>query len=136
MVLSFFGWLRGFSAVPVIILSARGADADKIKGLVLGADDYLEKPFNPDEQVARIEAVRRRLQPGEKRKTLEVFCVGSVTIDFQRRRAVVGCEEKHLTQIEWLLLNELAHNAGHLMLYEDLLLPGFGGQSTAVTSRY
>ena len=118
--------LRGFSAVPVIILSARGADADKIKGLALGADDYLAKPFNPDELVARIEAVRRRLQPGEKRKTLEVFCVGSVTIDFKRRRAAVGCEEKHLTQIEWLLLNELAHNAGRLMLYEDLLTRVWG----------
>jgi len=55
--------LRKFSTVPVIILSARDADFDKIKGFKLGADDYLQKPFNPDELVARIEAVRRRLEP-------------------------------------------------------------------------
>ncbi len=55
--------LRTFSSVPVIILSAKGANGDKIQGLTMGADDYLPKPFNPDELVARIEAVRRRLKP-------------------------------------------------------------------------
>ncbi len=113
--------LRSFSAVPVIILSARGADVDKIKGLGLGADDYLPKPFNPDELVARIEAVRRRLEPAERRKTSEPFSLGDVTIDFRRHSVVVRGEEKHLTRIEWLLLSELAHNAGRLMLYEELL---------------
>jgi len=60
--------LRRLSAVPVIMLSAKGADVDKIKGLEQGADDYLPKPFNPDELVARIEAVRRRIQPAERRQ--------------------------------------------------------------------
>ena len=72
--------LRCFSTVPVIILTAKGADADKIKGLQLGADDYLPKPFNPDELVARIEAVKRRLQFGEKLKGPEVVGLGHVTI--------------------------------------------------------
>ena len=76
--------LRTFSPVPVIILSAKGSQEDKIKGLGLGADDYLAKPFSPDELVARIEAVRRRLAPGEKRKTLEQFSLGNVTIDFKK----------------------------------------------------
>ena len=118
--------LRSFSAVPVIILSARGADADKIKGLDLGADDYLPKPFNPDELVARIEAVRRRLEPAETRKILEPLSLGDVTIDFQRRTVAVSGEGKYLTRIEWLLLSELARNVGRLMLYEELLTRVWG----------
>ncbi len=113
--------LRRFSPVPVIILTARGADADKIKGLRLGADDYLAKPFNPDELVARIEAVRRRLEPMEKRKTMERFSLGDMVIDFKKRRVAIEGEEKYLTRIEWLLLGELARNAGRFMTYEELL---------------
>lgn len=113
--------LRRFSAMPVIVLSARGDDADKIKGLSLGADDYLAKPFNPDELVARIEAVRRRLEPAEMRKTVEPLSLKNVTIDFKKRSVVVSDEEKYLTRIEWLLLSELARNAGRLMLYGELL---------------
>ena len=113
--------LRSFSAVPVIVLSAREAEADRIKGLSLGADDYLPKPFNPDELVARIEAVRRRLEPAERRKTSELLSLGEVTIDFKRRSVIVRGEEKYLTRMEWLLLSELVHNAGRLMTYEELL---------------
>ena len=113
--------LRSFSAAPVIILSAKGSDMDKIRGLGLGADDYLPKPFNPDELVARIEAVRRRLEPIEKRRTSESFSLGDLTIDFKSRKVVLGKEEKYLTRIEWLLLSELAHNVGRLMPYEELL---------------
>ena len=113
--------LRTFSSVPVIILSARGADADRIKGLSVGADDYLPKPFNPDELVARIEAVRRRIEPAESRKTSEPLSFGDVTIDFNKHRVVIKGEEARLTRIEWLLLSELAHNAGRLMTYGELL---------------
>jgi len=113
--------LRTFSSVPVIILSARGTDADRIKGLSIGADDYLPKPFNPDELVARIEAVRRRIKPAESRKTSEPLSFGDVTIDFNKHRVVVKGEEARLTRIEWLLLSELAHNAGRLMTYGELL---------------
>ncbi|MCX5999397.1 MAG: response regulator transcription factor [Chloroflexi bacterium] len=120
--------LRAFSGVPVIILSARGDDVDKIKGLQLGADDYLPKPFNPDELVARIEAVRRRMEPKDKRKLPEVFRSGDVTIDFMRRNAIVRGEERHLTQIEWLLLTELTRNAGRLMLYDELLTRVWGAE--------
>ena len=120
--------VRNFSGVPVIILSAREADADKIRGLQLGADDYLPKPFNPDELVARIGAVRRRLEPLDRRVTPEVFRSGDVVIDFKRRSALVKGEEKHLTQMEWLLLSELARNAGRLMLYEDLLTRVWGSE--------
>lgn len=113
--------LRSFSTIPVIILSARGDHADKIKGLSMGADDYLAKPFNPDELVARIEAVRRRLEPAENRKTIESLSIKNLTIDFKKRSVVSSGEEKYLTRIEWLLLSTLARNAGRLMPYEDLL---------------
>jgi len=118
--------LRGFSAVPVIILTARGADADRIKGLQLGADDYLPKPFNPDELVARIEAIKRRFEPSERRKTPEVFQLGHITIDFKKHTVLVSGEEKYLTRIEWLLLSQLISNAGRLMLYDELLTRVWG----------
>jgi two-component system KDP operon response regulator KdpE len=118
--------LRTFSVVPVIVLTAKGADTDRIKGLRLGADDYLPKPFNPDELVARIETIRRRLGPTEKRKIPEVSHLGHVAIDFKRRSVRVMGEEKHLTRIEWLLLSQLVNNAGRLMLYEELLTRVWG----------
>ena len=118
--------LRSFSAVPVIILTAKDADADKIKGFTLGADDYLPKPFNPDELVARIEAVTRRLGPAEGWKMLEQLSLGDITIDFQRRTVAVKGEETYLNRTEWLLLSELARNAGRLMLYEELLTRVWG----------
>ena len=113
--------LRAFSSVPVIILSAKGTNADKVKGLDLGADDYLAKPFSPDELIARIEAIRRRLAPDEKRRAHEQFSSGELTVDFERRLAIVRGEEARLTRIEWLLLSELVQNAGKLMFYSDLL---------------
>jgi DNA-binding response OmpR family regulator len=118
--------IRALSSVPVIILSAKGTNADKVKGLGLGADDYLAKPFSPDELVARIEAVRRRLAPQEKRKTQEQFLSGDLTVDFKKRLVIVRGKEVRLTRIEWLLLSELAQNAGSLMLYGDLLTRVWG----------
>ena len=113
--------LRGFAAIPVIILTAKGADTDRIKGLQLGADDYLPKPFNPDELVARIEAVRRRLERSEKRAIPEVFSLGHLTIDFKRHKVLASGEEKYLTRTEWLLLSQLINNTSRLMLYDKLL---------------
>jgi DNA-binding response OmpR family regulator len=120
--------LRSFSSVPVIILSAKGANADKVKGLSLGADDYLAKPFSPDELVARIEAVKRRLAPAEKRKIEERLSLGDLTIDFKKRLVIVQGKEIRLTRIEWLLLSELALNSGRLMLYSDLLTRVWGAE--------
>jgi two-component system KDP operon response regulator KdpE len=118
--------LRSFSAVPVIILTARGADADKIRGLTLGADDYLQKPFNPDELVARIEAVRRRLGPVEQRRIQAPATFGDITIDFEKRKVAVRDEEVYLNRTEWLLLSELARNPGRLMFHRELLTRVWG----------
>jgi two-component system, OmpR family, KDP operon response regulator KdpE len=113
--------LRLFSFVPVIMLSARGDDSDRIKGLGLGADDYLTKPFNPDELVARIEAIRRRASSRKIIITPKELITNDLNITFDERRISVRGEEVKLTKIEWSLLNELAVNAGHLMTYYDLL---------------
>ena len=118
--------LRSFSSVPAIILSAKGTNADKIKGFDLGADDYLAKPFSPDELVARIEAVRRRVEPSDKRKVYEQFSSGDLSVDFNRHLVTVKGKDARLTRIEWLLLSELVQNAGKLMLYGDLLTRVWG----------
>ncbi|MBI4188035.1 MAG: response regulator transcription factor [Chloroflexi bacterium] len=118
--------LRSFSSVPVIMLSAKGTNADKVAGLDLGADDYLAKPFSPDELVARIEALRRRLASSDKRKAPEQFSLGDLTIDFKKHTVIVRGEEIRLTRIEWLLLNELTRNAGRLMLHGELLTRVWG----------
>ncbi len=118
--------LHTFSSAPVIILSARGTDADKIKGLSLGADDYLPKPFNPDELVARIEAIRRRLSPTDNRKNSEPLLLPGLNIDFNKRIVIVRGERVPLARIEWLLLSELGRNAGRFMEYSDILTRVWG----------
>lgn len=118
--------IRAFSSVPVIILSAKEANVDKIKGLKLGADDYLAKPFNPDELVARIEAVRRRLSPSENRKVVDVINLGNLTIHLKNHLVSVDSREIQLTRIEWLLLSELARNQGKLLMYGELLTRVWG----------
>ena len=120
--------LRTFSSVPVIMLSARGDDSDRIKGLGLGADDYLPKPFNPDELVARIEAIRRRMNSPERKNTPKELIIHGLNINFDERRILVRGEEVKLTRIEWLLLSELAINAGQLMTYYDLLSQIWGSE--------
>jgi DNA-binding response OmpR family regulator len=120
--------LRSFSTIPVIILTAKGTDTDRIRGLQLGADDYLPKPFNPDELVARIEAVRRRVGSSEKRAVLQTYEFGNIAVDFKNRNVTVAGEPKYLTRIEWLLLSQLISNAGRLMLYEELLTNVWGAE--------
>jgi DNA-binding response OmpR family regulator len=118
--------LRAVSSVPVIVLSAKEASTDKIKGLKLGADDYLAKPFSPDELVARIEAVKRRQTPGQDRKVIDFSSLGKITVNLKKHLVVVDGQEIPLTRIEWLLLSELARNAGKLMLYGELLTKVWG----------
>ena len=113
--------LRSFSSVPVIMLTAQGDDFDKIKGLGLRGDDYMTKPFNPDELIARIEAIRRRLCSPKRKEIPEELILNGLSINFNKRCLIVRGEEVKLTKIEWLLLNELAANAGHLMTHHDLL---------------
>ena len=113
--------IRTVSQVPVIMLTARAGDADKLKGLQEGADDYLTKPFNPDELAARVAAVLRRaagIAPAGGRAMLRY---GRVEIDLERRRVIAGDEEVRLSRTEWALLEQLAANAGRVMLHGELL---------------
>lgn len=119
--LSMLKELRTFSKIPVIILSAKGADTDKIEGLKLGADDYLSKPFSPEELIARIEALRRRFEISPAKPFLESYSKGDINIDFVHRQVLVKGEDKYLTRIEWMLLSQLVQNAGRLISYQDLL---------------
>jgi len=118
--------IRSMSSVPVIILSAKETSLDKVRGLELGADDYLAKPFDPDELVARTEAVKRRLTPSEDRNVPELIDLGQITVDFKNHNVLVDGGKVLLTRIEWLLLSELAHNVGKLMIYDALLTKIWG----------
>jgi two-component system, OmpR family, alkaline phosphatase synthesis response regulator PhoP len=111
--------LRKESNVPVIMLTARTDDIDKIVGLELGADDYVTKPFNPRELVARVKAVLRRTQaPHDQDVTLDV---GNIHIDPARREVRVGGHEIHLRNKEFELLAALAQERGRVLTREALL---------------
>ena len=118
--------VRAASSVPVIILSAKESSDDKVKGLKLGADDYLAKPFRPDELVARIESVRRRLLPDAERRAADIITLGYISVDLNRHLVVIDDKEVPLTRIEWLLMCEFARNPGKLILYSDLLTKIWG----------
>lgn len=112
--------IRMETQIPVIMLTARAADADKLRGLEGGADDYLTKPFNPDELAARVAAVLRRTS-GAPVGGRSVLRYPNLEIDLERRRVLVGGEEARLSKTEWELLSQLAGNAGRVMLHAELL---------------
>jgi two-component system KDP operon response regulator KdpE len=113
--------IRSNSQVPVILLTARGSDVDKLKGLHGGADDYLSKPFNPDELAARVAAVLRRSGAGTPAAGTMCLRYPGVEIDLELRRVLVDGEEIRLSRTEWALLDQLASNAGRVMLHRELL---------------
>jgi DNA-binding response OmpR family regulator len=110
--------LRARSSVPVLMLTARGDDIDRIIGLEVGADDYLPKPFNPRELVARIKAILRRIE--ERRTDLDKFTAGDILIDTSLREAYVGDRPLQLTTIEFALLEVLVRNPGRALSREYL----------------
>jgi DNA-binding response OmpR family regulator len=112
--------IRESSTVPVILLTARSGPQDKISGLDLGADDYVTKPFNPDELSARIAAILRRAG-GTMAHQNDVLEYEHVTIDLSRRTVTVRGEDVRLSRTEWELLHLLASNAGRVMLHTELL---------------
>lgn len=118
--------LRESSGVPVILLTAKGTDADKIIGLELGADDYLAKPFNPEELTARVRAVLRRTQAREAPTNGSRLVCGDIVVDLARRTVYVRNRPVVLSRTEWQLLQQLCANAGRVMLHEDLLSRTWG----------
>jgi two-component system KDP operon response regulator KdpE len=116
--------LRERRPVPVILLTAKGSTADKAKGLDLGADDYVAKPFHPDELAARVRAVLRRASgtaPGSG-----VVAFDDIEIDLERRMVTRDGQLVQLSRTEWLLLQHLAANAGKVVLHTELLTKVWG----------
>ncbi len=112
--------LRARSDVPIVVLTARGEEADRVMGLELGADDYLSKPFSPRELLARIRAVVRRAR-GQVGPAVKVVTVGSMVLDPGTRRVVLRGQEVALTGYEFSLLYALASRAGHILSREQLI---------------
>ncbi len=116
--------VREFSAVPIIIVTARGQDQDKVHGLDLGADDYLTKPFSVDEMLARVRAVLRRSQfnsQDQSQTMRSIVTIGNLTIDYAQHLVKMDDKELTLTPIEYRLLAYLAQNVGRVVT-QDLLL--------------
>ena len=119
--------IRAHANVPVIMLTARTLDGDKLRGLTSGADDYLTKPFNPDELTARIVAVLRR-SDGRQTGADKRLEYGDLVIDLAQRRVTRRDEEIRLSRTEWELLAELATNAGKVLLHGELLTRIWGSE--------
>jgi DNA-binding response OmpR family regulator len=123
--------VREFSTVPIILVTARGQDQDKIRGLDLGADDYLTKPFSVDELLARVRAVLRRAQfttneAASLGRTIQT--IGEMTIDYTQHLVSIGGRGVTLTPIEYRLLAYLAQNAGRIVTQELLLSHVWGSE--------
>jgi two-component system response regulator CpxR len=115
--------LRASSTVPVLLLTARGQDVDRIVGLELGADDYLPKPFNPRELVARIRAILRRTkggESGERQAPQTSVRVGDVELNPATRTVLRGGEVVDLTAVEFNLLDVLLREAGRVVTRDEL----------------
>ena len=125
--------IRSWSEMPIIIVSARSDDRDKVEALDAGADDYITKPFSVEELLARVRAVTRRLkalrkaakapvEPAER----ELYVDGELEIDFAAKLVRVKGEEIHLTNMEYKLLAVLARNSGKVLTYKYLLRQVWG----------
>ena len=125
------GWqlcsrIREFSDVPILIVSARGAETDRVRGLELGADDYITKPFSFREFVARVEAALRRAAMPAARHGHEVVRHRDLLVDIGGHRVLVGQHEVHLTPTEFRVLVSLARKQGALVSHGQLLHDAWG----------
>ena len=128
--------LRAFTQVPIIVLSARGREADKVEALDAGADDYLTKPFGVPELLARMRVALRHAARAAGEPAEQVLEIGALHVDFARREVALSGREVRLTPIEWKLLALFARNAGKLVTHRQILRevwgPGAGHQTHTV----
>jgi len=122
--------IRSWSQMPIVVLSARGQEKDKIAALDLGADDYVAKPFAVGELLARIRAALRRAAPVAQDGADTTIRFGNVEADFEKRQVTVGGQEVHLTPNEYKLLQVLIKHAGRVVTQRQLLNEVWGPQHT------
>jgi two-component system KDP operon response regulator KdpE len=120
--------LREWTKTPIIVLSARGRDEDKIKVLDAGADDYLTKPFSVGELLARIRVALRRLADAASGKQEPAFVLDDLRVDLANRQVLVGEREVHLTPTEYKLLCTLIKHAGRVVTHSQLLTQVWGAR--------
>jgi two-component system, OmpR family, response regulator VicR len=118
--------IRRFSEIPVIMLTVRGEDTDVAKGLELGADDYITKPFSHIELIARVQAVLRRSQGLSVTNDEKPFIAGRLSVDFARNEVTINGQSIKLTSTERKLLYHLIRNEGRILSHESLLSKVWG----------
>jgi two-component system KDP operon response regulator KdpE len=119
--------VRSFSRVPIIMLTSKAKEADKLAGFEAGADDYVTKPFSCPELKARIKAVLSRSALASS-SAPALFRTGELEVDFVKRRAYFGGDELSLTQTEFRVLSFLAQNSGKVLLHEEILSEVWGAE--------
>ena len=125
--------LREFSARPIIVISARGQEEDKVRALDVGADDYLTKPFGTSELMARIRVALRHASRAKEESTEPVLRVGEIEIDLDKRRVLSAGEEIHLTPTEYKLFAYLMKHAGKVLTHRQLLKEVWGAAYASQT---
>jgi len=118
--------IRQFSNVPIILLTAMGEEQDRVRGLNIGADDYVVKPFSATELVARVRAVLRRTQDKTGAEKANIFVHGNLRIDIAKAEVWKGEHQVYLSATEYKLLIHFAHNLGKVLSAEDLLTATWG----------
>lgn len=123
--------VRQWSAIPIIVVSARGREADKVQALDLGADDYITKPFGSSELLARIRTALRHFSAADRNSAddKEPVQVKDLKVDLERRQVFLKDKEVHLTQIEYRILELLCRNVGKVLTYEFMLRSIWGPYS-------
>ncbi len=120
--------IRQFSNIPIIVLTARGEEQDRVRGLNIGADDYVVKPFSATELIARVRAVLRRTNNAEQATQNRYFTHGNLRIDFARAEVWKDNKPVFLSATEYRLLIQFAHHVGQVLTAEELLMAIWGPQ--------